>query len=264
MNFLRKTAVLSAMLLAACAAANAQGLTADQKRQLDVTQRNQRLKAKGGTPLYFFDAETAEPLRNVRVRLPDGTEFTSDRHGFATLPKMEDGEHELVFSADGYVEEEGELKVRAGFATNYRFAMSKKLLGRKFRIVLTWGERPGDLDLHLEKEGGYHISYRDMTTADDGSANLDRDDVTSFGPETITVSETAAGTNYFVYVVDYTNHGDASQRELSRSGASVKVYGEDGLLAEYAVPTGPRGNRWNVCTIKDGRLSANGTVVPNY
>lgn len=260
MNF-RKTAVLLAMLAAAGLAAA--GLSKDQKRQLDVAQRGQKIRAKGGLPLHFFDAETAEPIRGVRVTM-GGAEYTSDRNGFVALPKLDDGEHEFSFSADGYTEEEGELRVRAGFAVNYRFAMSRRLVDKKLRIVLQWGERPHDLDLHLEKEGGYHISYRDMTTADDGSANLDRDDTCSFGPETITVESLDAGTNYSVYVVDYTNRADANRRDLSGSGAAVKVYGEEGLLATFEVPEGTRGNRWNVCSIVGGRLSANGTVVPNY
>jgi hypothetical protein len=51
------------------------------------------------------------------------------------------------------------------------------------RIVLTWGERPADLDSHITYPGN-HIFFRSKKGTD---ANLDVDDTTSFGPETITL-----------------------------------------------------------------------------
>ena len=122
------------------------------------------------------------------------------------------------------------------------------------RIVLDWGQRPADLDLHLEKEGGYHISYWDMHNAADGSVTLDRDDRDGFGPETITIMETDLRSVYRVYVHDYTNGGSSSSTELSRSYAAIRVYGRNGLLRSFYVPENRRGNMWEVFRIVNGEI----------
>jgi hypothetical protein len=55
------------------------------------------------------------------------------------------------------------------------------------RIVLTWGEQPTDLDSHL-LTSAYHIWYNNLTDSDGSEeASLDLDDITSYGPETVTV-----------------------------------------------------------------------------
>ncbi len=56
------------------------------------------------------------------------------------------------------------------------------------RIILDWDKSPNDLDAHLVKDGDYHISYRNKRVADDGAAQLDRDDMNGYGPETITIN----------------------------------------------------------------------------
>ena len=243
-----------------------QSLSRDEEQELDIVQNSMEISIEGNLPLYFADSETGEPIRNVTVKLYGKArgEYFTDRNGFASIPNLPDGDYDMIVSARDYVSEDLSFKVRAGFIPEYRFVLSRKLLNRNVRIVLQWGEHPYDLDLHFEKEGGYHISYRNMITVADGSAWLDRDDTCSYGPETVTVREMEDRTNYFVYVVDYTNRGYAESTELSRSCAVVKIYNDDGFVASYSVPVSRRGNRWNVCTIKDGEVFENGTVVTNY
>ena len=242
-------------------------LSADKKEQLDIVQNSQKIRKKGMLPLFFADAETGLPVSDVHVTLySDDTEsyFVSDKNGFISIPKLEDGEFKIKYNANGYIQEEGLINVKAGFIANYRFIISKILLDTQIRIVLQWGEQPADLDLHLEKDGGYHISYRNMLVSEDGSANLDRDDTDSYGPETITLNAIERGVPYYVYVVDYTNRNNAISQKLSQSNAFVKIYvGEELELSTY-ISEGISGNRWNVCTIKDGNITLNGTVVTNY
>lgn len=241
-------------------------LLADKKQQLNIVQNSQKIRTKGNLPLYFADSQTGEAVKNVSVTLygDESGVYTTDKNGFIAISKLADGEYKMTVAANDYITENFTFTVKSGYIPNYRFAISRKLVNKKFRIVLQWGEQPKDLDLHFEREGGYHISYRDMVTADDGSANLDRDDVDSYGPETVTVNEITEDTNYFVYVVDYTHHNDASSSALSSSGAIIKIYAENALVALYAVPENTSGNRWNVCTIKNGVFSDNQTVVANY
>lgn len=235
-------------------------LTADEKQQLDITQRAQKIRMKGKLPLYFSDAEDGKPIKGAKVTFED-TVYTTDKYGFVTLPQLEDEDYTFTVAKEGYISEEIDFEVRAGFIPNYRFTLSKELKSGYLRIVLEWGDRPNDLDLHLEQEGGYHISYRDMHTSSDGHAMLDRDDICCYGPETITVNEYALNKNYFVYVVDYSNSCSSNSPVLGNSRATVKIYDDDTLKEVFFVPVGTRGNRWNVCTIKNGEVTENNTVV---
>ncbi|MBO4508978.1 MAG: hypothetical protein J5747_10135 [Spirochaetaceae bacterium] len=266
MKSIRKTAVMILMVTFFSIPLMSSPFSADQTQQMNITQGSRKIRMSGKLPLYFEDAESGQPLKNVLVVIstPERNVYFSDVNGFVALPKLADGDYSINISVQDYITESHIISVKAGFIPNYRFALSRRILNKKFRIVLQWGERPADLDLHLEKQGGYHISYRDMITCDDGSANLDRDDVSSYGPETITINKLDRLTNYFIYVIDYTNRSNALSTSLSYSSAFVKIYGEDTLLYCCSIPQGIAGNRWNVCTIQNGEIIINDSVVKNY
>ena len=140
-----------------------------------------------------------------------------------------------------------------------RFSVSPKLPLGSVRIVLDWGENPKDLDAHFVKEGGYHISYRNMKVSADGIAKLDRDDIDSYGPETITAKKINRSAKYYFYVHDFTNKSDYLNRGLSKSKASVKVYvGDNELLHIFKVPNDLAGNEWRVFEIKNGQIIYHG------
>ena len=77
------------------------------------------------------------------------------------------------------------------------------------RLVLTWGEKPRDLDSHLTGptlNGRFHIYYGDRTHVCDNEgdqitcAELDVDCTNSWGPETITIYDsTAKRGGFFLY-----------------------------------------------------------------
>lgn len=117
------------------------------------------------------------------------------------------------------------------------------------RVVLTWGETPADLDSHLVYTGN-HI-YFSHQRGDD--ANLDVDDTTSFGPETITLERKHFGTSYVYAVNDYTHLGEPGSSALAASGAKVFVYVGESLVRTYNVPKNKVGNLWTVF-----RLSGDG------
>jgi uncharacterized protein YfaP (DUF2135 family) len=86
--------------------------------------------------------------------------------------------------------------------------------------------------------------------------NLDVDDTTSFGPETITLNLTT-GDPYYYYVHRYSGSGT-----LSSSSAQVKVYQGAVLLATFNVPTDQgSGDYWNVFAIENGDLRIKNTVT---
>jgi len=99
----------------------------------------------------------------------------------------------------------------------------------QLRIVLSWGASPSDLDSHLTgpiegSDDRFHVYYaaRGSETSTP-FAVLDRDDVTSYGPETITIYEQKDGL-YRYSVHNYSNRGSSSSSALYNSGAQVSVF----------------------------------------
>ncbi len=86
--------------------------------------------------------------------------------------------------------------------------------------------------------------------------NLDLDDTTSYGPETVTLSADPAGTyHYFVY--KFKGSGT-----LASSEAQVKVYQGGTIIGTFNVPTDQgSGDYWNVFTIRNGVLNQENTIT---
>ncbi|ACR13332.1 YfaP family protein [Teredinibacter turnerae] len=71
-------------------------------------------------------------------------------------------------------------------------------------ITLTWGENPADIDSHLYgpngSGGNFHIYYAaKQTTVNNTTVYLDVDDVTSYGPEVITIPRFPSAGTYRFY-----------------------------------------------------------------
>jgi len=125
------------------------------------------------------------------------------------------------------------------------------------RIVLTWDERPRDLDAHLTGPGTagsapFHVFF---SQPDVSGATLDIDDTTSFGPETITFDASRPG----VYRYTVNAFSQATPDELSDSGARVQVLRAEGVIAEFFVPSG-EGNLWTVFDLIDGQFRRVDTI----
>jgi uncharacterized protein YfaP (DUF2135 family) len=99
-----------------------------------------------------------------------------------------------------------------------------------------------------------------MSAADDGAAQLDRDDTDGYGPETITVKEVRRDARYVCFVHDYSNRGRTDATELGASKATIKVYGQGKLMNVFEVPRGRPGTRWEVFTIQGGMIGEAGSL----
>lgn len=110
------------------------------------------------------------------------------------------------------------------------------------RVVLTWGEAPADLDSHLAFTGN-HIYFAHQRGDE---ANLDVDDTTSYGPETITLDRKHFGIGYVYAVHDYSHINVPGSHALADSGAKVFVYVGESLVRTYYVPMQQAGNLWTV------------------
>ncbi len=138
---------------------------------------------------------------------------------------------------------------------------TSEVASTEFRIVLTWGETPRDLDSHLvgldDTNSVFHIAYYNKVERDtEGNviASLDVDDVTSYGPETVTIVNARTDATYYYSVKDFTDRYDATSTKMSESGANVKVYQGSVLVREYNVPLNQAGTIWNVFKIENGSI----------
>ena len=174
----------------------------------------------GATVLSFKDAVRCMPLSEVTVEIKNQT-FTTDSNGYIVFPNKNiasimDGSLQMTAKKNGYCTLTKDIRVMVGRIKDKRYLMTKRLPIGKARFVLQWGDKPRDLDLHLVGED-FHISYRNMKVAVQ-KARLDRDDVSSYGPETITLENIISSKKYDVYVHNYS--GESSINDL----AQVSVY----------------------------------------
>ena len=161
-------------------------------------------------------------------------------------------------TAQNYINSTGLISVAASGSIGQNIVMSPELNGQVARIVLQWGATPRDLDSHLRGPrpggGSFHVYYSTDFVEDCGE--LDVDDTSSYGPETITMLGLYAGT-YRYSVHDYTNKNSSTSTGLANSSATVKLFFHDGQELTFNVPDQP-GTVWNVFEI-DG---ATGTITP--
>ena len=195
-------------------------------------------------------ATTGEALVNANIQLVDyymdTQTIVTDRSGVFIFP-VDVSQYTLSAGKSGFIGTT--RKVIMGIDEIPReviIALSPEI--KEFRIVLTWGSRPRDLDAHLsgpKPEGGnFHIWYRNKMLIG-GKDFLDRDDTDKYGPETVTIYKPAIG-NYSYSVFDYSNRSSKQSKKLSRSGAQVAIYGHNKLLATFDIPEDQKGNCWNV------------------
>src|SRR5690554_2550470 len=106
-------------------------------------------------------------------------------------------------AASGFTTSTQTVAVPANGTATLNFVLSPTLPAGQFRIVLTCGAQPSDLDSHLwvPINGGTSFSEVDYIT--EGSltsspfAQSDVDDITGFGPETTTITQVLPGTYTF-------------------------------------------------------------------
>ena len=174
-------------------------------------------------------------------------------------------ERTLLNEDERYNDSSFTIKILGGMdIPNQNGEVSNSLTVDQIRIVLRWGEQPRDLDSHLvgpsTTGGRFHTYYSNKTYYADSTrmADLDLDDVTSYGPETTTIYQMTPGIYTFL-VHDYTNRNSSSSTAMGNSGAYVRVYLGASTVAAYTfyVPSGG-GTVWTVFSYD----SNTGTITP--
>jgi hypothetical protein len=208
-------------------------------------------------------------LADVNLRLRYGmnttkgdvvAETVSAANGSYQL-QAEAGNYTLEAAKNGFVTNYNNVVVVGGQTRSEQNITLVPILGSgEVRAVLTWGKNPLDLDAHatgpLPNGERFHVFW---PIAERGSldatpyAQLDIDDVFSYGPETITFAQTNLAGVYRYSVHDYTNRTSGSSKGLASSGAQVNIYNEYGLIATLNVPN-QAGTLWTVFEIREGGL----------
>ncbi len=215
--------------------------------------------AKGIVTGIVYDAGTNSVVAGVTVTVVGSSESTvTDTFGEFEL-EVSEGTQTLHFTKTGYTFYDITVVVVADITVELDESVVgyDPLSSNEYRIVLTWGENPRDLDSHLRLPNLDTVDYNNET-ADDSSANLDWDDTQSFGPETITITTQNAGTYY------YSVHNYAGTGTIGTSSAVVKVYNYSGLWRTYTVSqiTGDSSKRyWRVFSLNGSNITALNTYA---
>ncbi|MCS6303847.1 MAG: carboxypeptidase regulatory-like domain-containing protein [Nitrospira sp.] len=112
--------------------------------------------------------------------------------------------------------------------------------GSGFKIKLTWGTSPLDLDSHLFTPNAGHVYFgaKGSLTALP-FASLDVDDLTSFGPEVVTITKLMQGT--YTYAVK--NFSETQNPGITESPARVELI-RAGNTTVFAPPAGEGARIW--------------------
>lgn len=131
-----------------------------------------------------------------------------------------------------------------------QIAIPKCVDYERIKIILDWGQYPRDLDSHIESFNPYHHAY--FSRQSTANLYLDHDDTTSYGPETVTVTEPRSAEKYSYYVHNYSNGGESYSDRLSFSKARVRVYINNEYKTTFRIKEHQTGTLWHVFDVKNG------------
>lgn len=212
---------------------------------------------------------TETPVSDVTVRFRKNwnnrtgavvASTTSNSSGYYEINDLKVGLYTIEYYKSGYISGYANIFVLLG--STHNVVISPVTSSGVYRIVLTWGVNPSDLDSHvygtLSDNNTFHVYYSHKSQYDGEReiCNLDVDDVTGFGPETITLTPNVTKP-YYYYVYRYSGSGS-----IASSGAQVKVYSGDTLVRTFNAPTDQgTSDYWNVFAIVDGELVVSNTIT---
>lgn len=220
--------------------------------------------------VQVFDAVqgSARPITGANVTIGTQTVATN-ASGVASFSGLAAGPVSVSTTAGGYVTATQTATLACtGGANTVAVALSpstgtSSLGSGQFRVILTWGQNPSDLDSHLTGPAAdgtrWHVYYGDKTAGD--MCALDVDDTTSYGPETVTCPPTGnTSTSLRNGVYRYSVHHYSGSSRIDTSGASVRLEFGNGRTYTYTPPAGAYlGSKdvWTVfeLTVNNGSVS---------
>jgi hypothetical protein len=235
-------------------------------------------KIVGSLSGYIIDSQTGYGLANAKVSLTDDMTVTNGDNAKASamtgldgsylIDKVEVGTYRMIVEANGYFPRIiSDVQIVEGENSAPQQIIVAAPASGSFRIVLIWGEEPWDLDSHLTgptaDAGRFHV-YFGNSYSDDETVDLDVDDVTSYGPETITIHSFLDGV-YRYSVHNYSDQSSSGGYGIYGSPARVEVYDADGLVQGFDAPTcSVSANTWRVFEIVSSGSSVTVNAINEY
>jgi hypothetical protein len=194
---------------------------------------------------------------NNPVGVPAENNVTTGANGAYQFTDVTAGVYTLQVRKDGFITDHRTVICLGNVDTpNQNKVISPILAEGETRIVLEWDEFPEDLDSHLTGPDGaggtFHCFFgdRDIVIGNVTIVELDTDETTSFGPETITIKQQFGGT-YKYHIHHFSGSGSIS----TTSQARVSVLRGSGVAAVFNAPSGQSGNIWRIFDM-DGSTGA--------
>ena len=216
--------------------------------------------------IRITDSDTGNPISLARLTVDEILHTATDNDGNAELPDgLSDGNHSLVIESDGHIATKTHFSTAGGAVQTppaYSVARVVEGEGGSIKVVLNWGFLPADLDLHVFS-GTRHVYYSNMHSSGSDVIDLDRDDTTYEGPETITVHNRNEEEVYKFYIHDYSNRSFPACSILSQSGARVQLTIDNVHIDTFSVPTETEGVWWHIFDIVEGKPVIYNSVSEN-
>lgn len=213
---------------------------------------------------YAVDATTNKAVSGVTVEAAVNEvreTVKTDERGIYAFPSVPAATATLKFTAAGY--ESYSTTVAPGEGGNVRAVLCPKLTEGTARIVLTWAERPRDLDVHVFGTGDdgkpFHMSFDQRTTA---GATLDIDDKDGFGPETCTLKVGTKSLRFYVAHPAMIGEPAGTPFADSMAIAHVYVFGEK-ESREVRIPAAARGPVWHALELVRSPTTGAITLTPH-
>lgn len=185
---------------------------------------------------WIFDATNKAPVEGVRLKWRKGIN-SYDSKVVEDIETYEDGDYysgrlpagnycvEVIADKLGYINTYFNVKVIGGTYIDYQYGyISPKIAEGQIRTVLSWGELPLDIDSHMNYQlsdgtvGHVYFRNREAMSGEQKICALDRDDITSFGPETTTIYDGIAG------IYDFSVKNYSRECDMGLQGGVVRVY----------------------------------------
>jgi len=198
-----------------------------------------------------FDAQDpSSKVSDAKVTvLRNGTEIATDYTDSRGRYSVNIPEGTIIIRAEkaGFItREKGPITVTGPMASGggTSIAMSKILPENDWRIVLTWGKNPDDLDSHVyfgckEDQHVYYPEENRKGTSERAGGlevDLDTDDTESYGPETVSIRGAGRCTNPGCCLIKFKVKHYSGSGSLGTSEAVVSVFKGASRVGEYKVP----------------------------
>lgn len=212
------------------------------------------VESQGLFTIRFTNGADGAPVAYASIALQGNKTILTDIEGKVRFEKKPDGIYPIKFEKMGFISEDFKLEINAGKIRDNSFVVSPELIKNAFRIVLTWSEKPADLDAHFVEDGGYRVSSKDLEVSPDSLVMLEFESSVGYGPESIIIQNMdSVGKATFV-VNDYSHKDDEASVALSKSNARIKVYKHKKLEYAWKPSKKQTGNVWMVFTIKESEI----------